>query len=147
VRRVTAFISKVCGKAETDDVMSAAVEFESGVLGYLGAAYITPVRKSMQINGTEGVIMLDQQGGALYYQEKGTQKLVRQEGLPDDETQKRDVCFEEMDEFACCIQEGGRPETAGEEGLAAWAVMEAIIRSAKSGLPVEIKDLLEESIQ
>jgi predicted dehydrogenase len=83
----------------------------------------------------------------LYYQEKGTQKLVRQEGLPDDETQKRDVCFEEMDEFACCIQEGGRPETAGEEGLAAWAVMEAIIRSAKSGLPVEIKDLLEESIQ
>jgi predicted dehydrogenase len=87
--------------------------------------------------------MLDQQGGALYYQEKGTQKLVRQEGFPDHVTQRNDVCFEEMDEVASCIQEGGRPETAGEEGLAAWAVMEAIIRSAKSGLPVEMKEVLK----
>lgn len=52
VKRVTAFISKIHGKAETDDVMSAAVEFESGALGYPGGTCIKPVRKSLQINGT-----------------------------------------------------------------------------------------------
>jgi UDP-N-acetylglucosamine 3-dehydrogenase len=142
VRRVTAFISKICGKAETDDVMSAAVEFESGVLGYMGGTYITPARECLQINGTEGFTLVDEEGGSVYYQKKGTQKLVRLEGFPDDDTQRRDACFEEIDEFASCIQDGGRPETGGEEGLVAWAVMEAIIKSAKSGLPVEIKDVL-----
>jgi 1,5-anhydro-D-fructose reductase (1,5-anhydro-D-mannitol-forming) len=142
IKRVTAFVSKVCGKAETDDVISAAVEFESGALGYLGGAYITPLRKTIQVNGTEGTAVVEFPSGSVYFQKKGTQKLVRQEGLPDADTQNRDVLFEELDEFASCIREGGRPETAGEEGLAAWAVMEAIIRSAKSGLPVEIKDVL-----
>jgi predicted dehydrogenase len=143
VKRVVAFTSKVCGKAETDDVVSAALEFESGALGYLGGSYLTPKRKFIQIHGIEGVIVVDREGGATYYQKKGTSSLVRQPVLPDDEnTQHRDACAEGIDEFASCIQEGGRPETAGEEGLAAWAVMEAIIRSAESGLPVEIRDLL-----
>jgi glucose-fructose oxidoreductase len=144
VRRVTAFISKICGKAETDDVMSAALEFESGALGYLGGSNITPRRKFFQVHGTEGVILVDEEGGAAYYQKQGTQKLVRQLPLMDEETQQRDSAAEEIDEFASCIQEGTRPETAGEEGLAAWAVMEAIIRSAESGLPIEIKELLRE---
>jgi predicted dehydrogenase len=71
---------------------------------------------------------------------------VRQ-ALPDADIQKRDSLAEEIDEFASCIQEGGKPEVTGEEGLAAVAVMEAIVKSAESGLPVKIKDLLEESIQ
>jgi predicted dehydrogenase len=142
VKRVTAFMSKVCGKAEPDDVISAALEFESGALGYLGGSWLTPYRKSLQIHGIEGVVLVDREGGAAYYQKKGTQKLVRQLPLPDERTQQRDSTAEEIDEFASCIQEGTRPETAGEEGLAAWAVIEAIIRSAESGLPVEIKDLL-----
>jgi glucose-fructose oxidoreductase len=146
VKRVTAFMSKVCGKAEADDVISAAVEFESKALGYLGGSWLSPIRKFFQVHGTEGVVLVDQEGGALYYQKKGTSNLVQQGSFPDDETQRMDSNAEEMDEFAACIQEGTRPETAGEEGLAAWAIIEAIIKSAESGLPVEIKDLLEESI-
>ena len=144
VKRVTALISKVCGKLETDDVISAAVQFESGALGYFGGSCLTPHRKTLQINGIEGVILVEAEGGAVYYQKKGTRSLVRQPVLPEDGSmQLRDACAEELDEFACCIQEGGRPETAGEEGLAAWAVTEAIIRSAESGLPVEMKNLLQ----
>ena len=142
VEKVTAFISKVCGPAETDDVISAAVKFESGVLGYLGGAYITPQRKFFQVHGTEGIILVDQEGGAIYHQKKGTVNLIKIEGLPDDNTQRADSSTEEIDEFAACIQEGGKPETGGEEGLAAWAVMEAIIRSAKSGAAVTIQDVL-----
>jgi len=141
VKRVTAFMSKVCGKAETDDVISAALEFENRALGYLGGSFLTPYRKSVQIHGTEGTILMDREGGAGYYQKKGTQKLVRLEPLPDEKTQVRDSCIEEIDEFASCIQEGRRPETAGEEGLAAVAIIEAIIKSAETGVPVKIRDL------
>jgi predicted dehydrogenase len=141
VKRVTAFMSKVCGKAEADDVISAAVEFESGALGYLGGSFLTPSREFLQIHGTEGVVLVDQEGGSAYYQKKGTRNLVKQP-LSDADTQRRDSLAEEIDEFASCIQEGGRPEVTGEEGLAAVAVIEAIVKSAESGSPVEIKGLL-----
>ena len=42
---------------------------------------------------------------------------------------------------AAAIQEGRKPEVAGEEGMAAIAVMEAIVRSAESGAPVEVGSL------
>ncbi len=46
-----------------------------------------------------------------------------------------------MEETEACILTGARPEVAGEEGLAAVAVIEAIVRSAESGAPVNIQDL------
>lgn len=137
VKRVTAFTSKVCGKAEADDVISAAVEFQNNALGYLGGSFLTPVRNFLQIHGIEGVVLIDEEGGSAYYQKKGTNNLVRQL-LPDAETQRRDSLAEELDEFATCIQEGGKSEVSGEEGLAALAVIEAILKSAQSGLPTDI---------
>lgn len=144
VKRVTAFMSKICGKAECDDAVSAAVEFESEALGYLGGSFLTPTREFLQIHGIEGVILIDEDGGSAYYKKKGTTNLVKQP-LSDSATQRRDALAEEIDEFARCIQEGGTPEVTGEEGLAALAIMEAIVRSAESGLPVNIRDLLQES--
>jgi UDP-N-acetylglucosamine 3-dehydrogenase len=143
VRRVTALMSKVCGKAEADDVISASLEFENRALGYLGGTWLTPRRKFVQIHGTEGIVLVDEEGGAVYYQKRGTKKMISQGEFGNDETQRQEGCFEEMDEFACSIQEGRRPETGGEEGLAAWAVIEAIIRSSESSLPVSVKDLIE----
>jgi predicted dehydrogenase len=141
VKRVTAFISKISGKAEADDVISAAVEFENKALGYLGGSFLTPTRNFLQIHGTEGVVLVDEEGGAAYYQKKGTSALERLP-LPDADTQRGDSLAEEIDEFASCIQEGSRPEVTGEEGLAALAVIEAILRSAESGLPIQVKDLV-----
>lgn len=140
MKTVKAFTSKVCGKAEADDVASAVVKFESGALGYLGGSFLTPSRKYVQIHGVEGVVLLEEEGGAAYYQKKGTGNLVRQP-LPDGETQRNDSIFEEIDEFARCIQEKTRPEVSGKEGIEALVVIEAIVKSAASGLPVEIKEL------
>ncbi len=140
IRRVTAFVGKVCGKAEADDVISAAVEFETGALGYLGGSFLTPTRNFLQIHGTEGVVLVDEEGGAAYYQKRGTEELVRQP-LPDSNVQRLDSLAEEVDEFAACIQEGGKPEVTGEEGMAAVAVIEAAVRSAETNGPVAIADL------
>lgn len=141
VRRVTAFISNICGKAEADDVITAAVEFESGALGYLGGSFLTPTRNFLQIHGTEGVVLVDEEGGAAYYQKKGSTTLEKLP-LPDADQQRNDSLAEELDEFASCIQTGQRPEVTGEEGMASLAMIEAILKSAESGAPVEIKDIL-----
>jgi len=143
VRRVSAFISKVGDKNETEDVISAAIEFENGALGYLGGSFVTPERNFLQIHGFEGIVLVDEGGGA-YYRKKGTTELVRV-FLSDPNSQREDSLAEEMDEFASCIQTNHRPEVAGQEGLAAVAVIEAILRSAESRLPVEIKTLMEHS--
>ena len=147
VKRVTGFMSKVCTKAEPDDVIAAVVEFQNKALGYIGGTWVTPIRKYVQIHGTDGVILVDQEGGAVYYQPKSVTKgigtLVRQECLPEGYREQRtDAVAEEMEEFATCILEKKKPETAGEEGLAAWAIIEAMIKSAETGLPIEIKQLL-----
>jgi predicted dehydrogenase len=80
---VAALTSEIRGKAEVDDVVAAAVEFESGVLGYLGGSWLTPIRKSLQIHGIEGVVLVDQEGGAAHYERKGTGCLARQPVLGD----------------------------------------------------------------
>ncbi|MEE9256340.1 MAG: Gfo/Idh/MocA family oxidoreductase [bacterium] len=140
VRRISAFINKVCGPADTDDVMAATVEFESGALGYLGGTMLTPDRNFFQVHGTKGVVLLDAEGGAASIKREGSD-VFEPIPMPDQKTQLADSLAEEMEEFAACILSGGRPEVAGEEGMAAVAVIEAIVRSAESGAPVNIRDL------
>ncbi|MEE9275769.1 MAG: Gfo/Idh/MocA family oxidoreductase, partial [bacterium] len=132
IRRISAFVSKVCGPAAPDDVMTAAVEFESGALGYLGGTMLTPSRNFFQVHGTEGVVLLDEDGGTASYKKKGAESF-ESIPMPGAAEQVADSIAEQMDEFAACIQEGGRPEVAGEEGMAAVAVIEAIVRSAEGG--------------
>ena len=50
-----------------------------------------------------------------------------------------DPILEEIDEFADCIQTGARPETDGEGGLAALALIRAAIESVRSGTQVRIE--------
>lgn len=141
VKKVSAFIGKVCGPAEADDVVSATVQFECGALGYVGGSFLTPDRNFLQIHGTEGVVLVDEEGGSTSYQKKGTEVMVRS-SLPDADAQRLASIREEMEEYARCIQTGTRPEVTGEVGLQALAVIEAIIRSAGSGRTVELEELL-----
>ncbi|MFP6871436.1 MAG: Gfo/Idh/MocA family oxidoreductase [Nitrospinota bacterium] len=140
VRRVSAFVSKLSGPGVPDDVMTAVLEFESGALGYLGGTMVTPDRNFFQVHWTGGVILVDADGGACSIKKAGADTF---EGfdMPDEDAQRAISLAEEMDDFASAIQEGRKPEVAGEEGMAAVAVMEAIVRSAESGAPVEVGSL------
>lgn len=140
IEKVFAFTSKMGGPAETDDVAAATVQFKSGALGTIGGTFITPDRNYMQIHGTEGVILIDEDGGSISYQKKGTETMIK---LPtvDVDKQRLDSLEEEMDEFAISILENKIPETDGNVGLQAVAVIEAMYRSAESGKMINIKDL------
>ncbi|MDA1001707.1 MAG: Gfo/Idh/MocA family oxidoreductase [bacterium] len=139
IHRVSAFTKKLSGPAPPDDVMAAVVEFKSGALGYLGGTMLTGTRNFTQIHGTEGNVLVDEMGSAAFYQKKGSEEFERFP-MPDHMTQLADSLAEEMDEFAACIQEGAKPEVGGEEGMAAVAVIEAILRSAEADGPVNLDD-------
>ena len=136
VRRVSAFVSKLNGPGVPDDVMTAVLEFESGALGYLGGTMVTPDRNFFQAHGTEGVIYLDVDGGECSLKRKDADAFERLP-MPDAEEQLSISLAEQMDDFAGAILEGHESEVSGEVGMAAVAVMEAIVLSAEEGRPVE----------
>jgi predicted dehydrogenase len=139
VRRISAFTSKICGPAVPEDVMSSVLEFESGALGYLGGTMVTPSRNFFQVHGTEGIISLAEDGGCLI-KKKDSEEFESLE-MPDPDAQLAVSLAEQMDDFAGAIQEGRKSEVAGEEGMAAVAILEAIVRSAEEGRPIELGSL------
>ena len=129
-------MSKLNGPAVPDDVMTAVLEFESGALGYLGGTMITPDRNYFQAHGTEGVIYLDVDGGECSIKRKDADTFEKLP-MPDADEQLAISLAEQMDDFAGAILEGRESEVSGEVGMAAVAVMEAIVLSAEEGRPVE----------
>jgi predicted dehydrogenase len=141
IKKLTAYTNKICGPAETDDVVSAIVQFENGALGYIGGSFITPDRKFLQIHGTEGVLLLEEDDGSISYQKKGTKHMVKS-AMPNADIQRLDSLIEEIGEFAHCIQTGEKPEVTGAVGMDAIAIIEAIYRSAESNVTINVQDLL-----
>lgn len=140
-KRVTGFSRKIGGAMEADDVVNACLEFETGALGYLGGSFMSPVRKYVNLFGTEGFIFIDEDAGALSYKKRGA-AAFDVVGAWDPKEQQRASLREELDEFAACIQNRTRPETGGREGMQAVAVIEAIVRSSDSGKAVSMSELL-----
>jgi predicted dehydrogenase len=140
-KRVTGFSRKIGGAMEADDVVNACLEFETGALGYLGGSFLSPVRKYVNLFGTEGFIFIDEDAGTLSYKKRGAAdfEIV---GTWEPKAQQQASLREELDEFAACIQNGTRPETGGREGLQAVAVIEAIVRSSDSARVVPMSELL-----
>ncbi|HXZ43249.1 MAG TPA: Gfo/Idh/MocA family oxidoreductase [archaeon] len=113
---------------EIDDTTGILLEFTSGILGYLGTAFVLANRTNLlTLHGTEAQAFSEAEGSRLFLQKKGEQD--RSPVL----LQPVDIIVEELAEFASCVRQGGRPEVGGEEGTANVAVLEAIVESAKTG--------------
>jgi predicted dehydrogenase len=133
VARVTAWQRHLAIPAEIDDTTMALLEFENGVLGYLGACYAIPDMRFIHVMGTRANVRWDRALGLVLEGEN------QREQIP---VVENDTIQEEMDEFAHCILEGSAPEVGGEEALAALAVIEAAVLSNQRGRAVEIAELL-----
>ena len=113
---------------EIDDTTGILLEFTSGILGYLGTAFVLANRTNLlTLHGTEAQAFSEAEGSRLFLQKKGEPDRSAIPLAP------ADVIVEELAEFSRCVREGGRPEVGGEEGTANVAVLEAIVESAKTG--------------
>lgn len=133
IARVSAWQRHLAIPVDVEDVTMALLEFESGVLGYLGAHYAIPDQRFIHVLGTQGNLRWDRAMGLVFETAAG------RESIPIEEN---DTLYEEIDEFVRCILDGKSPETGGAEGLAAVAVVEAALLSSQRGRPVDVSEVL-----
>jgi predicted dehydrogenase len=149
IKRVSAFFKRLHIPAPVEDVTTTILEFESGILGYLGCSFASPRTNWMHVYGTEAnllrtVARVDRRFDAERTQ--GPDQSTRLELFEKGKTEPKavalrigDPLLEEIDEFADCILTGRRPETDGRSSLKALALIRAAIESARSGRPVDVE--------
>ena len=151
IKTVFSYFNKLYVPADVEDVTTSIFQFESGVLGYLGSNYASPKALWMYIYGTEANLLctiilpelpFDEYLLHMPYVDRGTQLQIFEKGKTGSQEvpiKEGDPILEEIDEFSRCILAGDRPETDGEGGLAALALIRASIESARSGKQEGIK--------
>ena len=143
-RRVTALSRSSLTSSEIEDVFLALLEFESGLLGYVGTNYVSPPCSYFRIYGMSGNVYWQGRGNG------GTEPLMlvttpenpwtlQSETLPVPEINAHAA---EMTEFARAVRTGTPPETGGREGLRSLGVVLAALMSAEQGRTVEVREAL-----
>jgi predicted dehydrogenase len=152
VQNVFAFFSKLYIPAEVEDVTMTIFQFESGVLGYLGSSYATLRTNYVYVHGTDARLFctlslpnvaFDEYLKIWSVADKYTVLQLFEKSKDRPETiplPVGDPILEEIDEFADCIRTGKNPETDGQGGLAALALIRAAIDSARTGRPVKLAE-------
>jgi predicted dehydrogenase len=137
VRRATALSTDKLVGSEIEDVFLSLLEFQSGLLAYVGTSYISPYSSFTRIYGA----------GGNAYSENGRITLIKVTGPSNAEEEtitppEVAATAAEMTEFARAIRTGTPPETGGTEALLALGVVWACLQSAERGCAVEVKDAL-----
>ena len=133
--RLAAFSRQVAAPGDLDDVTTATIEFESGPLGFLATSMVVPDVARTAVFGTEGAAWNEQDGERFCRQAIG-----EKEGTPQP-IETLDTVRDQLEEFARCVRDGGRPETGGPEALEVVAVLEAIVESAATGRVIELDEV------
>ena len=130
--------------AEIDDVTCTLLEFESGLLGYLGASYVSGEACWIKVYGTSGVAHYDQHTGLVLSKdswEGGRTRYPKAAGIDLQEVPIATM-REEIAEFAECIRTGKKPDIDGDQALRNLAVVLAAIQSGETDKPASVDELL-----
>ncbi len=150
VKKVSALFNKLYIPADVEDVTMTILQFESGVLGYLGSSYASIRMNWMSVHGTDAslscVLALPNVSFEEYLQiwsvvDKYTVLQISEKSKDQPETLPLNIgdpILEEIEEFADCIRTEKKPETDGQAGLVALALVRAAIDSARSGKAVDL---------
>lgn len=137
VAAVSARSAQLVLPGDNPDVANMLMEHEGGAQSILSASYASASEYYlMNIYGKEATAYFDLFGGLRCL----TRGAERPENIS---VEKNDTIREELEEFACCIRSGGKPEVDADRAVASLAVIRAGIRSAAEGRRVEVAEILE----
>ena len=129
-----------------DDTTVTLLEFENGMLGYLGSGYATAPAAWIHVYGASAIGRVQPHRGTARHGES------RCKGHSIDWTAPGasyadpvDMMTEALVDFARCIRTGAKPEVSGMEALTALAVVLAAVKSGATGKAVDIRDELREA--
>src|SRR5262249_59610022 len=127
VRRVSGASAQLVLRGDNPDVASLIMEHECGAISNLTASYASASEYyMMNVYGKEASAYYDLFGGLRH--------LRRGEAAPRAVAiAANDTIREELDEFAACIRDGGRPETDGWWASRNLAVVLAGVQNARAG--------------
>jgi predicted dehydrogenase len=127
---VQAWIRNVGMDDGIEDVCLARMLMPDNVSTMFINAYSVPRIRNVAVMGTGGNLFSDHEM-RIQYQPVGS---IDREII---EVERNDTVLEEFAEFMKCCRDGSKPETDGETGLAAIAVMQAMLDSSRNGGRIE----------
>jgi predicted dehydrogenase len=139
VRSVSCMASTIAMPAGVFDSTAALLMLENAVPVSLTSYYVSPETYFMRIYGTGGVLHCRSLGLTLEVAENGT---ITDTFTEDFSGEGAESFEHQMQEFGDCILTGRKPETAGEEGLRALAVIQAMTESLARSAVIDVEQLL-----
>lgn len=125
-----------------DDMTVTLLEFENGMLGYLGSGYASAYSAWINVYGGAAIGKYDRAKGLRLEgaPAKGTSEDWTAPGASYEDPAP--AISDALAEFGACIRSGAQPEVGGREALSALAVVLGAVESGAMGKAVDIKDLL-----
>ena len=139
VERVSCFAANIAMPNQALDATAAILQLESGIPFSLTSYYVSADAYFLRIYGTKGTIHCYPTKLRLELLEKGEFKEAIDE---DFSSEGAGSYIQQMLEFGECILRSKQPETGGEEGLRALAVVEAMVKSFENHAVIEMKEIL-----
>lgn len=134
-----------------EDLATALLTFDSGVIGVLDTNWLTPVKiRELVVVGRGGMVRLDFINQDVFFYENATNPYwngrngragVSEGNMTRYQVDRREPLRNELETFAAVIR-GDRPETdlvSVEDGAIAVALAEAVLESARTGRAVTPK--------
>ena len=142
--RVLGRQGKFVALGEMDDATCTLIEFENGMIGYLGSSYSSSQACWIRVYASEFNACYDQHTGLVLCQDSWAQGAVRHSAAPGIDLTQTPIptMREEVAEFVACVRTGRSPEIGGHAGLRNLAVVLAAVESNQTGHPVLVDDLL-----
>jgi predicted dehydrogenase len=142
IEQVSCFAAQIAMPGSVYDTTAAILRLENGVPFSLASYYVSPDAYFLRIYGTQGIIHCYPTALRMETTRNGEPHDAPEEDFSDEGAESYIL---QMKEFGECILHGRPPETGGEEGLKALAVIEAMTHSVIEGRHIAIRDIIHKA--
>jgi len=141
IERVSCFAGSIAMPNQAFDSTAAILQLKSGIPVSLASYYVSADAYFVRIYGTQGTIHCFPLKLRLDLLQNGEPKETIEE---DFSSEGAGSYILQMREFGDCVLRGVQPETGGDQGLKALAVIQAMVTSVEHHSVVELNDILKE---
>jgi predicted dehydrogenase len=135
---------------DNEDLVAGMLHFRSGALGLLDINWLTPTKeRTLTVLCEKGMFVVDYAAQSLAFYEnyaaaakEGVIASVTEGPMTRYPVSYREPLRVELESFRDAVVEGGPAPVSARDGIAALAVSEALVRSARCGLPVALAEVL-----
>ncbi|MCK9287669.1 MAG: Gfo/Idh/MocA family oxidoreductase [Sphaerochaetaceae bacterium] len=124
------------------EAASGVFAFKNKSLGYLGSHYIAPYNSTASFYCEKAIFHMEKFGRELYIQDSPFPTIERRT-FPLDPNPYNDPVYEELEEFAMCIETGKKPETGAAEAILALAGIRALMISSQEQRTLTLEEIIE----